>query len=181
MEVMNPLGLNVHKARKMGNRAGCTRIPVILANPRTDIRTLFSDFHSKKIKIGFATADDRAPTQAMIEAFDVEEFISPMACGDAAIKAKPAPDMVLAICEGMKIDPAGTMVIGDTVADLKMARASGAGLVVGVLSGVSSARDLVSYADVLIESVAELHAYALGLAGNISTQSHNDLNPDFAF
>ena len=182
IEVMQSFGLNMDQAEQIVEQAWCIPDPVILAKPLTDIRTLFSQFHSQKIKIGIATADDRAPTQAMIEAFDVEEFISTMACGDDGIKAKPAPDMVLAICKGMKIDPAGTMVIGDTVADLKMARAAGAGLVVGVLSGVSSARDLVSYADVLIESVDELHAYAHGLAGNISAQgSHNDLNPDFAF
>jgi hypothetical protein len=48
------------------------------------------------------------------------------------------------------------MMIGDTTADLKMARAAGAGLVVGVLCGVSNARDLIPYADVLVESVEEL-------------------------
>jgi phosphoglycolate phosphatase-like HAD superfamily hydrolase len=117
----------------------------------------------------------------MIEAFDIEEYITTMVCADDGIKAKPAPDMVLAICNRMNIDPSKTMVIGDTIADLKMARAAGAGLVVGVLSGVSSARDLVEYADVLIESVDEMHAYAQGFSGNESSQAQNDLNPDFAY
>jgi phosphoglycolate phosphatase-like HAD superfamily hydrolase len=117
----------------------------------------------------------------MIEAFDIEEYISTMVCADDGIKAKPAPDMVLTICERMKIDPTRVMVVGDTTADLKMARSAGAGMVVGVLSGVSSARDLVEFADVLIESVDELHAYAHGFAGNENSQTQNGLNPDFAF
>ena len=117
----------------------------------------------------------------MIEAFDIEEFISTMICADDGIKAKPAPDMVLTICERMNIDPSRVMVIGDTTADLKMARAAGAGLVVGVLSGVSSARDLVEFADVLIDSVDEMHAYAQGFAGNETSQTQNDFNPDFAY
>ena len=73
------------------------------------------------------------------------------------------------------------MVIGDTVSDLKMARAAGAGLCVGVLSGVSNARDLAQYADVLIESIDELHVYIQELASQTSAQSKNGLNPDFAF
>jgi phosphoglycolate phosphatase len=104
-----------------------------------------------------------------------------MVCSDDGIKAKPAPDMVLTICERMQIDSAKIMVVGDTTADLKMARAAGAGLVVGVLSGVSSARDLVEYADVLIESVDELHTYAQVFANNETPQTKNGLNPDFAF
>jgi phosphoglycolate phosphatase len=88
---------------------------------------------------------------------------------------------VLTICERMQIDPSSVMVVGDTTADLKMARAAGAGLVVGVLSGVSSARDLVEYADVLIESVDELHTYAKIHETNTSDNALKGFNPDVAF
>jgi len=55
------------------------------------------------------------------------------------------------------------------------------GLVVGVLSGVSSARDLVEYADVLIESVDELQNYALIHEINASENTLKGFNPDIAF
>ena len=181
IEVMQSLGLSASEAERVVEMGWCIPDPVILAKQFTDTRALFSQLHSMGIKIGIATTDDRAPTQAMIEAFDIEEYIATMVCADDGIKAKPAPDMVLTICDKMKVDPSKVMVIGDTTADLKMARAAGAGLVVGVLSGVSSARDLVEYADVLIESVDEMHAYAQGFTGNESSQAQNDLNPDFAY
>ena len=181
VEVMQSLGLSEAAAEKAVEAGWCIPDPVILAKQFTDTRALFGQLHSKGIMIGIATTDDRSPTQAMIEAFDIEEYISTMVCADDGIKAKPAPDMVLTICERMKIDPARVMVVGDTTADLKMARSAGAGMVVGVLSGVSSARDLVEFADVLIESVDELHAYAHGFAGNENLQTQNGLNPDFAF
>lgn len=181
VEVMQSLGLSEAAAEKAVEAGWCIPDPVILAKQFTDTRALFGQLHGKGIMIGIATTDDRAPTQAMIEAFDIEEYISTMVCADDGIKAKPAPDMVLTICERMKIDPARVMVVGDTTADLKMARSAGAGMVVGVLSGVSSARDLVEFADVLIESVDELHAYAHGFAGNENSQTQNGLNPDFAF
>ena len=97
------------------------------------------------------------------------------------IPSKPAPDMVTTICQRMNIDPSKVMVIGDTTSDLKMARASGAGLAVGVLSGVSSAKDLIPFADVILDSVDDLHAYAEALAGNELPGKQNGLNPEFAF
>lgn len=181
VEVTQSLGLSAEQAERAVEQAWCIPDPVILARPFTDTRALFSRLHSMSIKIAIATTDDRGPTQAMIEAFDIEEFMSTMVCADDGIKAKPAPDMVLTICERMGIDPAKVMVVGDTTADLKMARSAGAGLVVGVLSGVSSARDLVSFADVLIESVDELHVYAHELAQNESDHLLRGLNPDIAF
>lgn len=181
VEVMQSIGLTAEQAERAVEQGWCIPDPVILAKQFTDTRVLFSQLHSQKVKIGIATTDDRAPTQAMIEAFDIEEYISTMVCADDGIPAKPAPDMVLTICERMKVDPSKVMVIGDTTADLKMARAAGAGLVVGVLSGVSSAKDLIPFADVLIESVDELHAYAQALAEHGSSHTQTDLNPDFAF
>ena len=181
VEVMQSLGLNPAAAERVVEN--CWRIPdpVLLAKPFTDLRDLFSKLQNENIKIAIATADDRAPTQAMIEAFDIEEYISGMVCADDGIPSKPAPDMVLAICERINIHPSKTMVIGDTVSDLKMARAAGAGLCVGVLSGVSSAKDLSQYADVLIESINELHIHIQELADQKSLQTKNGLNPDFAF
>jgi phosphoglycolate phosphatase-like HAD superfamily hydrolase len=181
VEVMQSLGLNAEDAECAVEKGWCIPDPVISAKQFTDTRALFGQLHGKGIKIGIATTDDRAPTQAMIEAFDIEEYISSMVCADDGIKAKPAPDMVLTICERMNVDPAKVMVVGDTTADLKMARSAGAGLVVGVLSGVSSARDLVEYADVIIESVDEMHAYVQGFANNETSQTQNGFNPDFAY
>jgi phosphoglycolate phosphatase-like HAD superfamily hydrolase len=181
VEVMQSSGLSATEAELAVERGWCIPDPVVLAKQFTDTRALFSGIHSKGIKIGIATTDDRAPTQAMIEAFDIEEYISTMVCADDGIKAKPAPDMVLTICERMKVDPASVMVVGDTTADLKMGRAAGVGLVVGVLSGVSSARDLVTFADVLIESVDNLQGYAMLHEANVSEIGIKGFNPDVAF
>jgi len=181
VEVMQSLGLNAKEAERVVKQAWWIPDPVMLSKPLTDLWTLFSNLRAQGIHVAIATADDRAPTQAMIEAFDIEEFITTMVCADDGIPPKPAPDTMLTICERLKVDPSKVMVVGDTTADLKMARAAGAGLVVGVLSGVSASNDLIHYADVLIESVDELHAYVEALAETDSTQTQSGLNPDFAF
>jgi len=181
VEVMQSMGLSKTQAEHVAEQAWYIPDPVILAKPFTNTRELFRKLTEQKIQIAIATSDDCAPTQATVEALDIEEFITTMVCADDGIPAKPAPDVVLTICERMKVDPAKVMVVGDTTTDLKMARAANAGLAVGVLSGVSSAKDLIPHADVLIDSVAELHAYAEMLAEHAAAQRKNGLNPDFAF
>jgi phosphoglycolate phosphatase len=181
LEVMGSLGLTQEAAERVVEEAWRIPDPVLLAKPLTDMRALFTQLHKHGIKIAIATADDRASTQAMIEAFDLGDYISAMVCGDDGINSKPAPDMVLTLCERMQVEPAHTMVIGDTTSDMKMARAAGAGLAVGVLSGVSAARDLVASADVLLESIDTLLIHLPGLSEDSSSLTSGDLDPDFAF
>lgn len=181
VEVMHSLGLSAERAEKVVEQGWCIPDPVVLAKPFTDMRELFGKFHEQNIKLGIATTDDRAPTQAMIEAFDIEEYLTTIVCADDGIPAKPAPDMVLTICERMNIHPSKVMVVGDTTADLKMARSAGAGLVIGVLSGVSNVHDLMPYADVIIDSVDELHAYAEVLTENESPLTQTGFNQDYAY
>ena len=176
--VMEKAGLASPKAAEAVEKAWHIPDPVLLAKPFTDLRVLFAALRKQGIHIAIATADDRAPTQAMVEALDIEEYIDTMVCADDGIPSKPAPDMVLTICERLKVDPKKVMVIGDTTSDLKMARAAGAGLAVGVLSGVSNARDLVSFADVLIDSVDDLRAYLTLHAADELPSLNTDFNLD---
>ena len=102
------------------------------------------------------TTDDRAPTDATLRALGVREAVGAMVCGDDGFPMKPEPDPVFALCQALQTEPPRVAVVGDSPADLAMARAAGAGLVVGVLSGVGTATDLAA-ADVVIASVGELH------------------------
>ena len=47
-------------------------------------------------------------------------------------------------------------MVGDTPADLVMARAAGAGKTIGVLSGVGGSSDLGPHADLILPSVGDL-------------------------
>ncbi len=181
IDVVQSFGLGPGEAECIVEKAWCIPDPILLAKPLTDLRTLFSNLLNHGIQIAIATADDRASTQAMIEAFDIEEFIAAMVCADDGIPSKPAPDMVLSICESLKINPRNVMVIGDTASDLKMARDAGAGLAVGVLSGVSSTKDLIPHADLLIESIDVLHDYIMWMDRAEDDRLQQGFDPDFAY
>ncbi len=156
VEVARSLGLSEYSACCAVEQAWFVPDPIALAKPFTDIRRLFANIHRHGIKIAIATTDDRDPTDAMLHSFGVTELVDMTVCADDGVKAKPAPDMVRTICARLAVDPSRTIVIGDTVADLQMARAAGAGFVIGVLSGVGSLKNLTSLADVLIDTVDSL-------------------------
>jgi phosphoglycolate phosphatase len=64
--------------------------------------------------------------------------------------------MVLRAAAVVGVPASRTAVVGDSLADLEMGRAAGAGRVIGVLSGVSGREDLEPFADAVVDSVADL-------------------------
>lgn len=156
VDVLRAAGLALATAESVVEAAWHIPDPVILAKPFTDLRVLFTTLRERGIEIAVATTDDRAPTEATLVALGLIELVAAMVCADDGIPSKPAPDMVLAICQRLNISPSHSLVIGDSVADMRMGRTAGVGQVVGVLTGVGTADDLVPYADVILPSITHL-------------------------
>jgi phosphoglycolate phosphatase-like HAD superfamily hydrolase len=130
--------------------------PVALAQPLADLRELFGLLRAHRFKLAIATSDDRAPTEATLAGLEIAPLADEVVCADDGLPLKPAPDMILTICRSLNILPARTVMVGDNVDDLRMGRAAGVGLTIGVLSGVSSMVDLAPEADIVLNSVAGL-------------------------
>jgi phosphoglycolate phosphatase len=81
-------------------------------------------------------------------------------------RGRPHPDMILTAVIRLEIDDVrSVVVVGDTTNDLLAGRRSGAGLVVGVLTGAHDAERLSSVAGTeLIDSVADLPRLVLAAA-----------------
>jgi phosphoglycolate phosphatase-like HAD superfamily hydrolase len=186
VEVVTSCGIPAADASCAVERAWLVPNPVTLARPFTDIRRLFLNIHRLGIQIAIATTDDREPTRAMLAAFGVQDFVTTMVCADEGIQAKPAPDMAMTVCRQMNVDPCHVVVIGDTAADLQMARSAGAGYVVGVLSGVGSLANLTPLADILIDTIDTLQESFVLKENNQRQPTETDeglpgWNPDPAF
>jgi phosphoglycolate phosphatase len=130
--------------------------PVGLARPLTDLAALFGQLHASGRRVGIATSDDRDPTERTLAALDLASAVDALVCADDGIPVKPTPDMVLRLCAELGVLPARTAVVGDTAADLRMAREAGAGLAIGVLTGVGARSDLEPFADRVIATVASI-------------------------
>jgi len=135
--------------------------PVSLARPLADLSTLLDGLRTggptgRGRRIAIATTDDRAPTLETIAALGLGPRVDALVCADDGIPVKPEPDMVLHLCAQLGVGPPVTAVVGDSPSDLRMGRAAGAGLVIGVLSGVGRRDELAQLADVVLPSIAAL-------------------------
>jgi phosphoglycolate phosphatase-like HAD superfamily hydrolase len=155
-DVLVEAGLEQAAAEATVARVWFTPDPVASARPLADLPALFRALRECGIKIAIATMDGRASTEGGLAALGLQTLVDAVICGDDGLPHKPAPDMVWAACRAVGVSPVHTVVIGDSITDMQMGRSAGAGLNVGVLSGVTSEELLALYADVLIADVREL-------------------------
>ena len=128
--------------------------------PTTNLAALFFSLHESNVKIAVITNDDRGPTESALDRFDIGRYVDFIAGGDGPYLHKPAPDALLAASERLGVAPERTAVVGDAATDLRMADAAGAGLRVGVLTGVGSRKELARSADLVLASIAEIRVGA---------------------
>jgi phosphoglycolate phosphatase len=132
--------------------------------PVTDLPTLFRRLRARGFRLGVATNDHDAATRASLAFLGLDGLLDFVAGADTGFGGKPGPGMLHGFCEAVGLEPREVAVIGDTAADVAMARAGTAGLVVGVLTGASGHQALAGIADHVIPTIAELEALLDGLA-----------------
>ena len=130
--------------------------PNLLARPLVDLTRLFTTLRANGLKIAIATSDDHAPTETMLATLGLTALVDVIVGADEGLPIKPAPDVIVAICRTLNIPPSRTIMVGDNVADLEMGRAAKVGVVIGVLSGVSTPDMLAPAADLILPTVNEL-------------------------
>ncbi|GAB4215350.1 MAG: HAD family hydrolase [Roseiflexaceae bacterium] len=132
--------------------------PVALARPLADLPALFGGLRAAGVRVAIATADDRAPTEATLARLGLAALVDRIACADDGLPPKPDPAMVLRLCAELGIPPARTALVGDSLTDMRMGRAAGVGLLIGVTSGTAHPEALRQIADLVLPSVAALLA-----------------------
>jgi phosphoglycolate phosphatase-like HAD superfamily hydrolase len=155
-DVLVEAGLEREAAEAAVARVWFTPDPAASARPLADLPALFRVLRERGVKIAIATMDGRASTEGGLAALSLQTLVDAVVCGDDGLPHKPAPDMVWAACRAVGVSPLHTVVVGDSITDMQMGRSAGAGLNVGVLSGVTLEEFLAPYADVLIADVSEL-------------------------
>ena len=146
---------SVRAARRILAEAWFEPDPVERAVPLAPLVQIFSAIHLGGRRIAVATTDDRRPTEATLSALGIAALVEDILCGDDDGPTKPAPAALLGAATRLGVPIARTAMVGDTPADLRMARSAGARSI-GVTSGVGSAEELAADADLLVGSIAEL-------------------------
>lgn len=118
-----------------------------------------ADLHKAGFRIGLATNDSTGGAEKTLLALGIAQMFDAAYGYDAVANPKPAPDAVYAFADLTGLRPSQIAMVGDNRHDLEMAKAAGAGLAVGVLSGTGTRETLLPLADVVLNSVVDLPAY----------------------
>ena len=121
-----------------------------------DVAGLLGHLRESGVRVAVITTDDRAATVETLRILGIAHLVELLVCGDDGLPSKPAPDMLLAVFGRSGVEPACTVVVGDTLGDLLMAQRAGAGLRVAVLTGPGDPAKLAQQADVVLKSIDEI-------------------------
>ena len=147
--------------------------PTSLVRAAGDVAGLLKRLRGSGVRVAVVTTDQREGTEEILRIMGIAHLVDHLVCGDDGFDWKPAPDMLLAACERLGVEPARTAVVGDTVADLTMARQAGAGLSAAVLTGMGDRRLLATHADVVLHSIDEIGICGTEPCRNDSTEKRS--------
>lgn len=123
---------------------------------------LLDGLRRRALKLGVVTNDSVASTVAHLERSGVDEHFDRMLGCDSGFLPKPEPDMLLAFCEYVDVEPENVAMVGDSPGDLIAARRAGMSPV-AVLTGPVGRDMLEPFADMILPSIAELPGWLDGV------------------
>lgn len=113
-----------------------------------DVLPLLQRLQQAGLKLGVLSSDTTANVQSFIAHHSLNRYFS-VAQGADSLKGKPDPVSLIAVCEKLSISVGKTLMVGDSPADIEVARRAYAGGVIAVTRGISPASDL-SEADCIL-------------------------------
>lgn len=93
--------------------------------PFPGMTDIFDHLKTKGLPMAVATGKSRIGLERAFDATQTRHYFEASRCADES-DPKPAPTMVLELCEELSIAPEDVLVIGDTTHDIFMARSAGA-------------------------------------------------------
>ena len=126
--------------------------------------------HASGYRLGVATNDSTSGAEKTLLTLGIAQMFDAAYGYDAVANPKPAPDSIIAFSDLTGLRPSEIAMVGDNRHDLEMARAGGAGLAVGVLSGTGTRETLAPMADVILDSIADLPGYLASALDHLSAQ-----------
>ncbi len=113
------------------------------------------------IALGVATNDSEAAARVHLQGAGVEHVFD-FICGfDSGFGSKPGPGQLLTFASRMTLDPANCAMVGDSLHDIRAARAAGF-QAIGVLTGPAGRAELEREADVVLGTIGDIPTWLAG-------------------
>ncbi len=112
--------------------------------------------HTRGTVLTIASSRHRWSLTEFVRQFKIDEFITYILGADDVTQAKPHPEPVLKTLQTLHFEPEETIVVGDTVYDIRMGQGAGAHTC-GVTYGNGTREDIISArAEYIIDNFEEL-------------------------
>jgi len=126
------------------------------AKPMPGAADVLAALKEKGLKIGLLTLNSSVIAINVLERFGLKRFFDAMVARDFVEEAKPNPGHLSSVLKELGVKPDETVVVGDTVFDIRCAKELGT-IAVGITTGRSSGEELeAAGADFVIDSLSEL-------------------------
>jgi len=127
----------------------------IAVQPIGDVRGSLNRLSDAGLVLSVASSDDGDQIFDDLAALGVIELIAGVAAGDGPWDPKPDPASLLALAEGLSIEPARMLMVGDSTTDVGAARAAGAAGVVGIARSDGTCL-IAGSVDAVVDSIEEI-------------------------
>jgi phosphoglycolate phosphatase len=103
-----------------------------------------------------ATNDTFRSASGHMHQLGVHDYFVEIIGADSVAIAKPSGQMIKRFAEATGLQPHEIAMVGDNTHDMEEARAGGAGLAIGVLTGNAARKDIAHLADHILDSIADI-------------------------
>lgn len=127
-----------------------------IIKPIDGLYDLINDLLEKNCKIAIAT-NDRADRVALaMKYLNMDHAIDMIVGADGVINGKPNPEMINKICSELNIFQSKTVMVGDTVTDIKMGINAKVKTTIGVCTGITPKHKLLKITNNVVDSIADI-------------------------
>lgn len=139
--------------------------------PLPGLLRFLDDCAAQGLAMGVVTADDTTAAEKHLRWLGIRGYFSAVIGTDQAERGKPFPDMALLACAQLGVHPGAAAVIGDTNGDMRMAKAAGAAVAIGITGAADAAGDAGGN-----HAAEPLRAYCLLPDADAVVQSYQELS-----
>jgi HAD superfamily hydrolase (TIGR01549 family) len=109
-------------------------------------------------KLGVASTYAHNLTVESLESLGIASLFDEVVGPEDVANGKPSPDMILEILKRTGCKAEDTVMVGDSMSDMRMGKNAKVRACIGVLTGITTKQELEKLADVVVDSVARLDA-----------------------
>lgn len=95
-------------------------------------------------RIGLVTSKSAIELESFLERFDAAPFVDATVCSTDVSHPKPHPESALLGCQRLDVDPRETVLVGDSIYDIRCAKGAGLAAALAVTYGAGNTQALLA-------------------------------------